>query len=162
LSIGILDLPVPIQARVARNKFCCGRAVRAVRAGSIARDDPKLEENTASPKWRREALAPPSPRRSQRLMIPTNRLNPPGQGTSWPLRRSSIHHMLSPGSAVSARQCLCRRVSLRKRRRGSPKGFSRPFLASAPAFLPGQQENGSERLTNLEMIQIYKIFRAHL
>jgi len=25
-------------------------------------------------------------------------------------------------------------------------------LASAPAFLPGQQENGSERPTNLEMI----------
>jgi len=34
---------------------------------------------------------PPSPRRSQRLMIPRGPAGPPGQGTSWPLRRSSIH-----------------------------------------------------------------------
>jgi hypothetical protein len=32
-------------------------------------------------------------------------------------------------------------------------GISQPFLASAPAFLPGQQENGSERPTNFEMIK---------
>ena len=38
-------------SRVARNKFCWGLGVRAVRAGSIGRDDPRLEENTASPKW---------------------------------------------------------------------------------------------------------------
>jgi len=31
---------VTIQSRVARNKFCCGLGVRAVRAGSIGRDDP--------------------------------------------------------------------------------------------------------------------------
>ena len=34
---------------------------------------------------------PPSPRRSQRLMIPSGPAGPPGQGPSWPLRRSSIH-----------------------------------------------------------------------
>ena len=49
---------VTIQSRVVRNKFCWGLGVRAVRAGSIGRDDPRLEENTASPKWGREALAP--------------------------------------------------------------------------------------------------------
>jgi len=52
------------------------------------------------------------------------------------------------------RPFLGARVSLRKRRGEKLEGFSRPFLASAPAFLPGQQENGSERPTNLEMIRI--------
>jgi hypothetical protein len=37
-------------------------------------------------------------------------------------------------------------------KRGDLGGISRPFLASAPAFLPGQQENSSERPTNWEMI----------
>jgi hypothetical protein len=32
-------------------------------------------------------------------------------------------------------------------------GFSRPFLASAPAFLPGQQGDRAERPTKWEMIQ---------
>jgi len=41
-------------------------------------------------------------------------------------------------------------------KRGDLGGNSRPFLASAPAFLPGQQENGSERPANLEMIRIFK------
>jgi hypothetical protein len=49
---------VTIQSRVARNKFCCGLGVRAVRAGSIGRDDPRLEENTASPKWGAGGLGP--------------------------------------------------------------------------------------------------------
>jgi len=39
-------------------------------------------------------------------------------------------------------------------KRGDLGGISRPFLASAPAFLPGQQENDSERPTNLGMILI--------
>jgi len=43
---------------VARNKFCWGLGVRAVRAGSIGRDDPRLEENTASPKWGAGGLGP--------------------------------------------------------------------------------------------------------
>jgi hypothetical protein len=38
-------------------------------------------------------------------------------------------------------------------KRGDLGGISRPILASAPAFLPGQQEDGSERPTNLEMIR---------
>jgi hypothetical protein len=38
-------------------------------------------------------------------------------------------------------------------KRGDLGGISRPFLASAPAFLPGQQENGSQRPTDLKMIQ---------
>jgi hypothetical protein len=37
-------------------------------------------------------------------------------------------------------------------KRGNLNGFSRPFLASAPAFLPGQQENGCERPTNTNVI----------
>ena len=42
---------VTIQSRAARNQFCWGRGVRAVRAGSLGRDYPRLEENTASPNW---------------------------------------------------------------------------------------------------------------
>jgi hypothetical protein len=38
-------------------------------------------------------------------------------------------------------------------KRGDSAGISQPFLASAPAFFPGQQENGSERPINLEMVQ---------
>ena len=34
-------------------------------------------------------------------------------------------------------------------REGNLEGFSRPFLASGPAFFPGKQEDGSERPTNL-------------
>jgi len=49
---------VTIQSRVARNKFCCGLGVRAVRAGSIGREDPRLGENTASPKWGAGGLGP--------------------------------------------------------------------------------------------------------
>jgi len=49
---------VTIQSRVARNKFCWGLGVRAVRAGSIGRDDPRLEENAASPKWGAGGLGP--------------------------------------------------------------------------------------------------------
>ena len=56
-------------------------------------------------------------------------------------------------SAVSARLSLCPRVSLRKQRGGTFEGFSRPFLSSAPAFLPGQKENGLEGPTQLERIQ---------
>jgi hypothetical protein len=39
-------------------------------------------------------------------------------------------------------------------KRGNLEGISRPFLASAPAFLPGQQESDSKRPANLEMILI--------
>jgi len=49
---------VALQSRVARNKFCCGLRVRAVRAGSIGGDEPRLEENTASPKWGAGGLGP--------------------------------------------------------------------------------------------------------
>ena len=48
---------VTIQSRVARNKFCWGLGVRAVHAGSIGREDPRLEENTA-PKWGAGGLGP--------------------------------------------------------------------------------------------------------
>ena len=51
-------LKVTLQSRVARNQFCCGLGVRAVRAGSIGRDNPRLEENTASPKWGAGGLGP--------------------------------------------------------------------------------------------------------
>jgi len=40
-------------------------------------------------------------------------------------------------------------------KRGDLGGNSRPFLISAPAFLPGQQENGSERPAHLEMIHSF-------
>ena len=39
---------------------------------------------------------PPSPRRSQRLMITSGPAGPPGQGASCPLRRSSTHSDWSP------------------------------------------------------------------
>jgi hypothetical protein len=45
-------------------------------------------------------------------------------------------------------------ASLCETKRGDPGGISRPYLASTPAFLPGQQENGSEPPTDLEMIQM--------
>ena len=67
-------------------------------------------------------------------------------------------------SAVSARISLSPRVSLRKRRGEYWVAFSRPFLSSVPAFLPGQQGNGSERPTKLEMNRIFlkKLFRKSL
>jgi hypothetical protein len=40
-------------------------------------------------------------------------------------------------------------------KRGNFEGFSRHFLASAPAFLPGQQEDWSNRPTELERISIF-------
>ena len=40
-----------------------------------------------------------------------------------------------------------------KERGGIGKDCSRPFLASAPALLPGQREGRSKRPTKLEMIQ---------
>jgi len=52
------DAGLTIQSRVARNQFCCGLGVRAVRAGSIGREDPGLEENTASPKGGAGGLGP--------------------------------------------------------------------------------------------------------
>jgi len=48
----IIHVPIGVNLPVvARNKFCWGLGARAVRAGSIGREDPRLEENTASPKW---------------------------------------------------------------------------------------------------------------
>jgi hypothetical protein len=38
------------------------------------------------------------------------------------------------------------------KKEGTKKTSPGPFLASASAFLPGQQENGSERPTNLEKV----------
>src|SRR4030043_471658 len=62
-------------------------------------------------------------------------------------------------SAVPARVSLYLRVSLRKRRGENREGSSRPFLSSAPAFLPGQQGDGSERPTKWEMIhKFYDIY----
>jgi len=52
-------------------------------------------------------------------------------------------------SAVLARFPLGHRVSLRRKKEGVWEGFSRPFLASVPAFLPGQQESGSEQSTKV-------------
>ena len=57
-------------------------------------------------------------------------------------------------SPVSARLSLSPRVFLRNQRRENRESFSRPFLSSAPAFLPGQQGDGSKRPAKLEMIQI--------
>jgi hypothetical protein len=41
-------------------------------------------------------------------------------------------------------------------KKGNLTGFSRPFLSSSPAFLPGQQGNGPKRPTKEEMTQIIK------
>jgi hypothetical protein len=45
-------------------------------------------------------------------------------------------------------------------KRGNFEGFSRPFLASAAAFLPGQQEDRSKRPT--ELARIPKFFMQPL
>jgi hypothetical protein len=42
---------------------------------------------------------------------------------------------------------------------GTFEGFSRPFLSSAPAFLPGQQGNGFKRSTKLEMVLDFRHLR---
>jgi len=52
-----------------------GLGVRAVRAGSIGREDPRLEENTASPKWGLE-VSPALSTKIQRLMIPSGPAGP--------------------------------------------------------------------------------------
>ena len=44
--------------------------------------------------------------------------------------------------------------------RGNREGNSRPFLASAPAFLPGQQGDGFKQPTQWEMIQKIKYPRS--
>ena len=53
------ELFVILQSWVARNKFCCGLGVRAVRAGSIGRDKQRLGESPYSPPWEAEGLWPP-------------------------------------------------------------------------------------------------------
>ncbi len=39
-------------------RLVVGLRVRAVRAGSIGREEPEFDERTETPRWRREALAP--------------------------------------------------------------------------------------------------------
>jgi hypothetical protein len=77
----------------------------------------------------------------------------PGKKTFASPKKALVPLFPVRASAFSAQRFLCHRVSLRRQRGGNREDFSRPFLASAPAFLPGQQENGSERPTNLEKIQ---------
>ena len=48
------------------------------------------------------------------------------------------------------------RVSLRKPGGENRESFSRPFLASAPAFLTGQQGDRAERPTKWDMILTFK------
>src|SRR5512138_1532441 len=57
--------------------------MRAVRAGSIGREEPEFDERAESPERRREALAPAPPRRSHCLMVPSVTSGPEGQGTAW-------------------------------------------------------------------------------
>ena len=74
---GKMIFTVTIQSRVARNQFCWGLGVRAVRAGSIGRDDPRLEEKTASPKWGAGGLGPrPLPEDPSALGFPADRPGP--------------------------------------------------------------------------------------
>jgi hypothetical protein len=80
----------------------------------------------------------------------------PGQESIRLAKKAVVPLFPMRASAVSARRTLGHRVSLRRQRGGNRGDFSRPFLASAPAFLPGQQGNGSERPTNLEMIHLNK------
>jgi hypothetical protein len=83
----------------------------------------------------------------------------PGQKIIRLVKKGGGSSFLNAGFRRFSPVTPCHRVSLRKRRRGSFEGFSRPFLSSAPAFLPGQQENRSERPTKLEMIP--KFYGVH-
>jgi len=65
--------------------------VRAVRAGSIGRDVPRLEENTASPKWGAEAWPRPLHEDPSALGFQAADRPGPRPGPSGPLRRFSIH-----------------------------------------------------------------------
>ena len=69
----------------------------------------------------------------------------PGKKASASPKKAVIPLFSVRASAVSARVSLTPRVTSRIQREENLEGFSRPFLASAPAFLPGQQEDGSER-----------------
>jgi hypothetical protein len=71
----------------------------------------------------------------------------PGKKAFAPPKKAVIPLFPMRASAVSVRLSLCHRVSLQKGRRENEIGFSRPFLTSAPAFLPGQQGDGFERST---------------
>ena len=76
----------------------------------------------------------------------------PGQESIRLAKKGNDSLLEVRASAVSARLSLCLGVSLRNQRGESRKGFSRPFLSSAPVFFPGQQGNGSERPIKLQMI----------
>jgi hypothetical protein len=77
--------------------------------------------------------------------IPYGQMAPcPGKKAFASPKKAVIPFFPMRASAVSARVSLSPRVSLRKQRGGNWEGFSRPFLSSAPAFLPGQQGDGSE------------------
>ena len=65
-----------------------------------------------------------------------------------------------PGKKASAAPkkaaiSLCLRSCIRNQEGRTGKICPGPFLASAPAFLPGQQEEGSKRPTELGVIQNY-------
>jgi len=77
----------------------------------------------------------------------------PGQKSIRLAKKGGDSPFLDAGFRRFSQQSLCLRVSLRKRGKENWQGFSRPFLASAPAFLPGQRRDGYGRPTNLEMIQ---------
>jgi hypothetical protein len=90
---------------------------------------------------------------SRPLMIPC-----PGKKAFASPKKALLPLFPMRASAVSVRRSLGHRASLRKRRGENFEGFSRPFLTSAPAFLPGQQENFSACPINMEMI--LKFLRA--
>jgi len=73
----------------------------------------------------------------------------PGKKTFASSKKAVIPVFEMRASTVSARRSLCHRISLRKQRRETLDGFSRSFLSSAPAFLPGQQRNRLKRPTKL-------------
>jgi len=88
---------------------------------------------------RRNYVGPRGPMPGQKSI----RLAKKGSGSSFldaGFRRLQLGHPFPPAS-------LCG-----KERGGIGKDCSRPFLASAPALLPGQREGRSKRPTKLEMI----------
>ena len=88
---------------------------------------------------RSNPLLPKGPMPGQKSI----RLAKKGGGSSFPI---AGFRRFSPGIPLPP---LLYAETNRENRESS----SRPFLSSAPAFLPGQRADGSQRPTKLEMIQ---------
>jgi hypothetical protein len=79
----------------------------------------------------------------------------PGQESLRPAKKSGGSSFLNEGFRRFSPAIPLPLRLFAETKGGDLGGNSRPILASAPAFLPGQQENDSERPANLEMIHSF-------